>query len=253
MQIQQINGYIQSIYLAVYDDKIMLLDGCCRPDVDLIHDYITNALNRPISDLKTVIVTHMHPDHAGAANELKRRFDCQIVTGFAEREWYSGIDGALMYVSDVLLTQWVAKRMKQEKKSVWYRPKLQADHELNDGESIPGFEDWRVVETQGHTDRDISVFHMPSKTIYVADLVVKVKGKFIPPFPVFHPNRYRRSLQKVEQLRPNKVIVAHNGEVRISQDEYEQLLALAPDVPLTHWRATKSKLKKAFGRKTGSP
>ncbi len=248
MQIHQINGYIQSIYLAVYDDKIMLLDGCCRPDVGLIHDYITNTLNRPISDLKTVIVTHMHPDHAGAANELKRRFACQIVTGFADGEWYSGIDGALMYVSDVLLTQWVAKRMKREKKSVWYRPKLHADHKLNDGESIPGFEDWRVVETQGHTDRDISVFHVPSKTIYVADLVVKVKGKFIPPFPVFHPNRYRCSLQKVERLRPNKVIVAHNGEVRISQDEYEQLLALAPDVPLTHWRATKSKLKKALRR-----
>lgn len=61
MQLKQIPGYIQSIYLAVYDDKILLLDGCCKADVNLIFDYITKELNRPIGQLKAVIVTHMHP------------------------------------------------------------------------------------------------------------------------------------------------------------------------------------------------
>lgn len=246
MNIHQISGYIQSIYLAVYDDKIMLLDGCCKADVQTIYDYITIDLSRPIEQLKVVVVTHMHPDHAGAANTLQQRFGCKIVTGNATEHWYRNLDGWLMYLSDVLLTKWVAGRLKRGRKPVWYWPRLKPNYQLSDGDVIPGFEDWRVVETHGHTDRDISVFHQESKSIYVADLVVKVKGKIIPPFPVFYPNRYRNSLQKVESLKPNKVIVAHNGEVKITREEYQHLLSLAPTIPSTHWRATKSKLAKLF-------
>lgn len=249
MQLKQISGYIQSIYLAVYDNKILLLDGCCKADVDLIHDYITGELNRPIEHLKTVVVTHMHPDHSGAANILKKRYGCRIVTGQSEGHWYKGLDGFLMFVTDVLLTKWVAKRLGKARKNIWYWPRLDVDQKLSDGDCIPEFEDWSVIETHGHTDRDISLFHAESKTVYVADLAVKVKNKFIPPFPVFYPNRYRKSLTKVEQLKPKHVVLAHNGEVNISHEEYLALVSLAPRVPTTHWRATKSKLARIFKRR----
>jgi len=246
MQIHQISGYIQSIYLAVYDDKILLLDGCCKADVNLIYNFITQELQRPIEQLKAVMVTHMHPDHAGAANSLKQRFGCKIISGYVEGDWYSGFAGWLMYLSDILLTQWVAKRLGKTRKQVWYFPRLNADYLLKDNETIPDFEDWQVIETQGHTDRDISLFHTPSKKVYVADLAVKVKDKFIPPFPLFYPNRYQNSLSKIEKLKPSSVILAHGGEVQISRAEYLHLLSLAPKVPMTHWRTTKSKLAKIF-------
>ncbi|QBF82535.1 MBL fold metallo-hydrolase [Shewanella maritima] len=246
MQLKHIQGYIQSIYFAVYDDKILLLDGCCKADVDRIHDYITLDLQRPISDLKAVVVTHMHPDHAGAANQLKARYGCKIITANVTGNWYSGFDGWCMFVSDILLTKWVASRLKKPRKNIWYWPRLQADYLLSDGDLIPDFEQWQVVETQGHTDRDISLFHQPTKTVYVADLAVQVKNKFIPPFPVFYPNRYKNSLQKIEQLRPSKVILAHGGEVAITHEDYLHLVSLAPTTPATHWRATKSKLAKVF-------
>ncbi|WP_394131470.1 MBL fold metallo-hydrolase [Shewanella maritima] len=246
MQLLHMTGYIQSIYFAVYDDKILLLDGCCKADVDNIYHFITNELQRPISQLKAVVVTHMHPDHAGAANILKKRYGCKIITGAAQGHWYSGIDGMLMYVTDILLTKWVASRLKKPRKNIWYWPRLQADHLLNDGDIIPDFEQWQVISTQGHTDRDISLFYQPSKTVYVADLAVKVKNKFIPPFPVFYPNRYKNSLSKIEQLRPKKVILAHGGEVIITHDDYLHLVSLAPKTPATHWRASKAKLAKLF-------
>lgn len=249
MQLTQIQGYIQSIYFAVYDDKIMLLDGCSKADVDLIYSYITTELNRPIEQLKTVIVTHMHPDHSGAANTLKQRYGCKIISANVEGEWYSHIDGWLMFLSDILLMQWVAKRMGKKRKFVWYMPRLQSDYLLKDGDTIPDFEDWQIVETQGHTDRDISLFHTLTKKVYVADLAVKVKNKFIPPFPIFYPNRYKNSLKKIEKLRPSSVILAHGGEVELTHEEYMHLVSLAPKVPATHWRATKAKLAKVFKRK----
>ena len=70
-KIVAIEGYIQTTYLAVYPDKLLLLDTGCHCDVDSILDYITNTLQRPISQLKTAVVTHMHPDHAGGAELLK--------------------------------------------------------------------------------------------------------------------------------------------------------------------------------------
>jgi len=246
MQIHQISGYIQTIYLAVYDDKILLLDGCCKADVDLICHFITQELGRPIEQLKAVIITHMHPDHAGAANSLKQRFGCKLISGYAKGNWYSGFEGCLMYLSDILLTQWVAKRLGKKRKSVWYLPRLNTALLLKDNETIPGFEDWKIIETHGHTDRDISLFHTPSKKVYVADLAVKVKNKFIPPFPLFYPNRYQKSLKKIESLQPSSIILAHGGEVKINREQYLNLLSLAPKVPMTHWRTTKSKLAKVF-------
>ena len=58
-QIVRLDGYIQSSYLAVYPDKLMLLDGGCRPDVALVLDYIKDTLKRPITDLKAVSYTHL--------------------------------------------------------------------------------------------------------------------------------------------------------------------------------------------------
>ena len=246
MQLHQLSGYIQSIYLAVYDDKILLLDGCCKADVKLITRYIEHDLNRPLTHLKTCVVTHMHPDHSGAANLLKQQTGCNIVTSNVTGNWYSGLDGWLMFVTDIILAKWVAGRLGKPRANIWYLPRLKNPIKVNDGGLIPGFEDWQVIESQGHTDRDISLFHLPTKKVYVADLAVKVKGKYIPPFPVFYPNRYRRSLSKIEALKPSAVILAHGGEVQISHEQYLYLVDKAPDVPMTHWRSVKAKLSRVF-------
>ena len=39
-RIVRLEGYIQSTYLAIYPDKIMLLDGGCRADVPMVLNYI---------------------------------------------------------------------------------------------------------------------------------------------------------------------------------------------------------------------
>ena len=244
MKIHQINGYIQSIYLIEYPDGLMLLDGCCRADIDLVEHTITQQLRRPLSDLKLVVVTHMHPDHAGGADKLRQRCGCQIASVERPRHWYGGWDGALMHLTDIFLAGWVANRMGKPKRNLWYNAKLHPDIQLTDSQYLPGFPEWQVLETPGHTDRDISLLHTPSQKIYVADLMVKVKKRFIPPFPIFHPNQYRASLYRLLHLQPQAVWLAHGGEVQLTEHDYQHLLARAPHTPRTHWRATKAKLKR---------
>lgn len=246
MRLHKLEGYIQSIYLAEYQDKLLLLDGCSRADIHQIKHFIVGKLHRPFSDLKLVVVTHMHPDHAGAANTLRDLTGCKIAAANVPGQWYAGIDGRLMHFTDMLLAKWVAKRMRKPRRNIWYSCRLEPDYRLDDGEPLPGFPEWMAVFTQGHTDRDLSLHHLPTNCIYVADLMVKVKGRFIPPFPVFYPNRYRNSIKKVIDLAPSSIILAHGGEVYPSEQEFQHLLDRAPTVPMTHWRSVKAKFRKAI-------
>ena len=246
IKLHHLAGHIQTILLAEYPDKLLLLDGCCRADISVLKHFITHTLKRPFNDLSLVVVTHMHPDHAGAAHKLRQLTHCKIATANVSGQWYSGIDGRLMHLTDMILARWVAKRMKKTAQRMWYPSQLHADITLNDGQTLPGFNDWVAYSTQGHTDRDISLHHLPSHSIYVADLMVKIKDKFIPPFPIFYPNRYKQSLQKIIALKPKTLILAHGGEVEPTEQQFKQLLTLAPIIPRTHWRLLKIKIAKTL-------
>jgi len=246
IKLHHIDGHIQTILLAEYADKLLLLDGCCRSDITLLRKFITQVLQRPFNDLSLVVVTHMHPDHAGAAKRLRKITGCKIATANVRGQWYSGLEGRLMHLTDIMLAKWVAKRMKKPRLNMWYSSQLIADYKLNDGDHLPGFSEWVALATQGHTDRDLSLHHLPSNKVYVADLMVKVKNKYIPPFPIFYPNRYRTSLQKIISLAPKSLILAHGGEVSLTEHDYQQLLILAPKIPKTHWRSVKAKLFRPF-------
>lgn len=249
MKIHQLEGYIQDIYLVEYPEGLLLLDGCCKADVTTVTRFISEELNRPLSDLKLVVVTHMHPDHAGAAHPLREITGCKIAAANVEGHWYEGIDGKLMYLTDVALANWVAGKLKKPRQNLWYATHLEADYKLDDGDHLPGFSEWKALHTQGHTDRDLSLLHEASRSIYVADLVVTVKGRYIPPFPVFHPNRYKRSINLLKELSPEFIYLAHGGKVQLTDSDYEYLFEKAPRKPQTPWRVVKAKFKRMWYQK----
>lgn len=250
-QIVELEGHIQSIYLAIYDDKLMVLDGCCRPDVQMVLDYITHTLKRPISDLKLVIVTHMHPDHAGGALLFKQKTGCQIVAANTRQQWYRGMRGRTNHVIDVALAAYVAKRLGKPFKNLWYPRHLNPDIKVSDGDAVPGFEDWRVVSTPGHTDRDISVYHPQTGVIYTADLIIKLRHKFVRPVPVTLPVVYQQSLKKVKALSPNKVMMAHGGQRYIEPEVFDSLINNAPKKLDSFKRMVRFKLFKWQRKTTG--
>lgn len=246
MKLHQLTGYIQTIYLVEYADKLMLLDGCSRADIPVVREFIEQQLKRPFSDLSLVVVTHMHPDHAGAANKLRKITGCKIAASNMPGQWYSGISGRLMHLGDIVAMRWVAKKKKRPIKHVWYSPTLVPDIYLADNSMLPGFDEWQVLHMPGHTDRDLSLLHLPSNKVYVADLFVKVRKGYIPPLPVFYPNRYKASLNRLKTLAPKAIWLAHDGEVCLEQTEYDQLLALAPNEPHTIVKSLRANITKLW-------
>lgn len=244
MKLHFLDGYIQTIILAEYPDKLLLLDGGSRADINVISQFITDTLSRPLSDLKIIIVTHMHPDHAGGAHKLRKLTGCKIVSANIDGHWYHGFSGMMMHLADIALNHWVASRKNKPKRWLWYSRKLSPDYKLDHLDAIPLFPDWRSIHCKGHTDRDISIQHIPSNRIYVADLIVSVRGKFIPPYPIFYPYNYKYSVESIAQLKPESIILAHGGEVKMSEEQFDELLKIAPETPATYWLTIKDLLKK---------
>ena len=247
MKIHHLSGYIQSIYLVEYPHGLLLLDGCCRADVKHITEFIEVELKRPLTDLKTVVVTHMHPDHAGAAHSLRKLAGCVLVSADKEQHWYKGLNGILMHWIDVVLTLYVGRKMKKGIKNVMYSRKLRPDIKVKHGNQVPHFLEWSVLETPGHTDRDLSILHKEKNWVYVADLIIKLKTRFISPFPVFHPNQYLRSLQNIKDLAPQKIMLAHGGMLHMDDADFDQMIENAPKIPRTPLRASLLKIKRIIG------
>ena len=231
IDIVAVEGYIQTTYMAVYPDKLLLLDSGCRCDVDKILAYITDTLKRPVEQLKTVMVTHMHPDHAGGAKLLQQKTGCQIVTAMSDKPWYLGIWGRVAHLNDLRLTYYVASRQGKSITNVWYNPILKADINVQDGDRVPNFEDWIVLETPGHTDRDLSLWHPQSKQAYTADLILLIKNKFVSPYLITLPDAYRASLNKVKALQPTMLLLAHGKRAEISDEDFERLIEWTPNEP----------------------
>lgn len=246
MKIHRLQGYIQHIYLVEEPHGLLLLDGCSRADVDKVCQFIAK-LGRDITELRCIVVTHMHPDHAGGAHVLRDISGATLVAHPKAKDWYSGVSGRAAHAIDVLLTWWVAGRIGKKKRHIWYSPTLKPDKVVKDGNSLPLFDDWQVVYTPGHTDHDLSIVHSPTRQAYVADLIVKVKGELVPPYPVCHPNQYRRSLQRVADLRLERILCAHVPPLNGTEVEFEAVLAQAPIRPKNHWHSTKNRLKQKLG------
>ncbi len=215
-KIHEIKGHIQSSYLIEYEDKILLMDCATRADLSKIENFVQKNIGRKMADIKLAVVSHMHPDHAGLANILQKKYRIPIIAHPAANKWYSGFLGGLQHFIDVLLAWYVSIKMKNPPKRMWYPSQIKPDFTALDGEVLPFFDDWQVIYTPGHTSHDISVYHKQYKTIYVGDVILKINEKFLLPMPVTLPSLMEKTLSKLSGLEIEKMLLAHSKQTMVS-------------------------------------
>jgi hydroxyacylglutathione hydrolase len=77
--------------LIILGDSITIIDCGVKNSYKLIYDYIEKN-NRKISDIKTLILSHSHPDHIGSAQKIKTDTGCNVIAHFFEKDWIENID-----------------------------------------------------------------------------------------------------------------------------------------------------------------
>jgi len=210
-RLHQFNGYIEQVFLAEYPDKILLLDGCCKSDVPIIERVVHEKLKREMSDIRLSVVTHPHPDHAGGAPVLRKKYHIPIVSYYLNDCWYVGFKGSLQHAFDIYMGWYVVIKTSLHYKSMWHKKLIHADFLLDDGEFLPGFEDWQLIHTPGHTNVDCLLYNSREKMLYVVDMLIKLNRGFVLPFPITRPELMEKSLAKVAKLEVTSILMAHGG------------------------------------------
>jgi len=227
--IHSLRGYIETIYIAEYKEKLLLLDGGAKPDIEIIENFITQKLKRPISDLKLILSTHMHPDHAGAATFLRQKHNIPIAAHTEADEWYAGLSGYIQQKLDILLASYVVRKKENRRLKFKYPRKINADYLLNDGDLLPFFDDWKIIHTPGHTSHMIVAYNSAQKTLYAADVLLVVNKKCKLPFPVELKVLDEQTLLKLSELNIKTLLLAHGGK-REDINTKQKFLDLVPNL-----------------------
>lgn len=214
--LHKIQGYIATLYLVEYPDRILLLDGGARYDAVRIEKYMSRKMDRLPTDLSLSLVSHMHPDHAGGAPLLRCRFQTPIAAHAEIDQWYRGFRGGAQHLVDTLLGHYSARQQFGKLERAWYPRRLKPDFLLADGQTLPDFPDWRAYAAPGHTLYDMVFYHPEEELLYVGDLLVKVGEKLVLPFPTLFPELMTTTLKRMTNFPVKKILLAHGGVIEVS-------------------------------------
>ncbi len=218
-------GYISTIYLVEYEEKILVIDCGCKMDGFKIKDYVVNQLKKSLDMVKILFISHVHPDHSGGSSILAKN---NIAAHPALPMWYKGPGGVTQKYIDCLLTWIVARKNNKPYENVFFPAGLNPDFSIEDGQKLPFFKDWTGVCIPGHTTHDMGLYNEKDSIFFASDQILQVSGRFQLPFPITTPEMMKASLNKIKSLRINTLLMAHGGVLHNPdiEDIVNQLLSI---------------------------
>jgi len=172
--------------------------------------------------LKTVVLTHAHPDHFAGANILKKKFDAQIVahrlavpvlSDFKKLTTdYYGFKGNVLSFIKIFLRGLCEAEL------------VNVDVELDEGNEIRvGEYSLKVIHTPGHTPCHISLYLEKKGILFSGDVVVGEGSTWIG-VPCGDIAVYINSLKRILKLKPKVILPAHGPVIYDSEKRIKELI-----------------------------
>jgi glyoxylase-like metal-dependent hydrolase (beta-lactamase superfamily II) len=168
-------------FVVAGSSGVVLVDTCTPGSTQAIGRAL-ETVGAAWSDVSDTVLTHSHFDHAGGLAESSRHASgATIWAGAQDAPDISTIDG-------------------------------QAVRPLAEGDRVG---DLRVLHTPGHTAGHISLLHEAGSLLFLGDLVGSMDGVVVfgPAAFTADPTLSRRSLERVVDLAPERMLFSHGGEV----------------------------------------
>ncbi|MFA1821609.1 MBL fold metallo-hydrolase [Virgibacillus oceani] len=178
------------------------------------------------TDIEQIILTHHHPDHIGLIEQFPRAES--IIAHKNVDLWLTRNELFFQRYIDFLKYFFVAGGIPEYlhgfldhiRKPLEFSGKGKLTSVLEEGDYLPGHEDWKVIETTGHAQSHLSFFREGDGVFIAGDHLLY----HISPNPLLEPPAdpakerpkpmldYRNNLKKCLQLGINTVFPGH-GEV----------------------------------------
>jgi glyoxylase-like metal-dependent hydrolase (beta-lactamase superfamily II) len=162
-------------------------------------------------DLRRVVLTHFHEDHAGGAAEIAAWGGVEV---FAPRLDAGVIRGTSPAPSPVFTDapDW-ERSLFESKPELPPAPPVAVDHEVSDRDVLPFGGGARVVAAPGHTPGS-AAFHLPaSGVLFLGDAAANVGGRTM--VGVFNVDRSRalQSLRALSRLEAEVACFGHGEPI----------------------------------------
>ncbi len=201
--------------IIVFGDDITLIDSGVKDSYKAIYDYIEKN-NRKAEEIKTLIISHSHPDHIGSANRIKKDTGCKVIGPNLEKEWIENIDLQFSQRPVPGFYTLVDQSVKLDQT-------LNGDEELLLDKNVTG----KIINTPGHSKGSFSILFRENHILFTADLIPVEDD--IPTY-----NNYRdlvNSMQKVRSLHEYTTLLSswtpplyNRNEINVLLEKGEQYL-----------------------------
>ena len=156
---QKLERFVYS-FVIFGKKNVCLIDTGVADSENTIIDYIKQN-GHSISDIKTLILTHSHPDHIGSARNIKEKSNCEVLAHEGEKDWIENVGKQFSDRPVPGFKSFVSKSVKIDK--------LIEDNdliELEEGLSI------KVIHTPGHSKGSLSLLIENEKILICADCLL---------------------------------------------------------------------------------
>lgn len=206
----EVDGVIAA-YLIDCGDQFALIETGPATTLDRLTAEVQDAGAR-WDDVSTIIVTHIHLDHSGAAGVILREHPHLRVLVHPV--------GAPHLVAPERLVRSAARIYGEDMDRLWGEIAGIPERSVQtvaDGETIPvGNRSFRIAHTPGHASHHVVILDETTGTLFTGDTGgVRVPGSTyvgapIPP-PEFDPDGWRVSLARMRDLGPTRLALTHFG------------------------------------------
>ena len=197
---------------------------------------VTAAVAEVGDRLASIVVTHLHPDHVGLAEELRQQTGARVLMHAAEAGAMLDIaaEDHSVEASDARLAGWgVPIDRRAEVITLWSgldpQPAVVPDVLVEDGETldIPG-RDIRVLHTPGHTVGHICLRDADNGLLFTGDHLLPSTFPGVGLGGISNANPladYRESLERLERLDADEACPGHGDPFRGITDRVRATLA----------------------------
>jgi glyoxylase-like metal-dependent hydrolase (beta-lactamase superfamily II) len=167
------------------------------------------AMGKAPGDVRRIVLTHAHVDHAGGLAEVRRRAGDPPVDVHADEARF--VREGVSPPPDTSLT---IGRLMSRGPDQRFTP-VEVGRELHDGDVLPVAGGLRVVHTPGHTPGHVSLLHEPGDLLITGDSLMNVRGVRWPFGPACaNAAQSRVTARRFVELSFSLAAFTHGREIR---------------------------------------